>query len=183
MEPCNQSHPEAPTIVCDQAADNHYWHTGWDTHSEEYVDWKNLDYVPPKRQQKADARAQVQEIATRVAPDPRVGTDPPAELSGFAAGVEGSERAARKWNEAEKTQVFEAIRRVAERQEEFTSDEVWAELDGAVPITKGLTSVLLLASRRGICDSTGKTRISQRGGDHDHGQRLTIWWSALARKT
>jgi hypothetical protein len=54
-------------------------------------------------------------------------------------------------------------------------------LAGAVPVTKGLTSRLMVASRAGLIDKTGKIAISDRGGHHDHGQRLNVWYSLIPK--
>lgn len=169
------AHPERPEVACDNSAPNHAECSGWDQTVQNYVDWPNPDHIPPKAVR--GAREKVREMATRVQPAPR--TSP---LEGFAAGVEGSERAATRWDDAQKQLVDKAILAVATRHRrggEFTTDAIWDELNGAVPVTKGLTSRLMVATRRGLIDNTGKTVISERGGHSDHGQRLSIWYSLV----
>lgn len=99
----------------------------------------------------------------------------------MAAAVEGSERAARKWDEGERAQVDAAIEGVARATAEFTADDVWAALPEGFPVTKGLTPRLLAAKNRGLMRSTGETVIADRGGRHDHSQRLSVWGSLVYR--
>jgi hypothetical protein len=168
-----QPHPEDNGIRCDVTRRRHPLCTGWSPAQGCYIDWDNPDYERPKTV--TNAKAKVAELATRVAPVSRV-----ADTEGFPAAEEGSERAADRWTDAQKELVDAAIRAVAKAHHgggEFNSDDIWDELAGAVPVTKGLTSRLLMAQRRGLIGNTGKTEISQRGGHHDHGQRLTVWHS------
>lgn len=144
---------------------------------EGYVDWQNQSYVAPVKADPKAVAGKLKDMASRVASAPHVDDDDPP--SGFAAGLAGSEQAARRWTEDEKTIVLGAIIRVAQRMDEFTTDDVWAELAGQVPVTKGMTSMLKTADRKDILGNTGKTVISQRGGQHDHGQRLTVWYSLI----
>lgn len=114
---------------------------------------------------------------------------------------EGTARAARRWTDEEVAAVDRAIRTVAAkcvakfREQrapahvddvllhvgrsdpllEFTADNVWRELGPEFPVTKGLTGRLIAAKGDGVIRNTGTTRIADRGGDHDHGQRLTVW--------
>jgi hypothetical protein len=148
--------------------------------AEGYVDWRNESYVPPVKTDPKAAAGKLKDMAARVAPAPRVDDDEPP--SGFAAGLAGSEQAARRWTEDEKKIVFAAIISVAMDKDEFTTDDVWKELAGRVPVTKGMTAMLKLADRKDILGNTGKTVISQRGGQHDHGQRLTVWYSLIKKK-
>lgn len=94
-----------------------------------------------------------------------------------AAAQHGTEQAASRWTLHQRTLVDHAIAAVAARLDRFTADDVWAELDGAVPVTKGLTARLLVAARAGLISNTGETTIAARGGAHDHAQRLTVWAS------
>lgn len=98
----------------------------------------------------------------------------------FARAVAGSELAGRKWSPQEARLVDEAIRRVALALDEFTADDVWHELNGAVPVTKGLTARLVAAQRAGVIRSTDRVRRANRGGAHDHAQRLTVWEGLLS---
>lgn len=168
------AHPERPEVVCDNSAANHAECSGWDPAAEGYIDWPNPDYTASKAV-KGKPTERLRAMAARTAPAPRAG-----ELTGFPAGVEGSERAATRWTDEQVALVDQAICAVALRHRrggEFTSDEIWAELNGAVPVTKGLTARLMRAQRQGLIDTTGKFAISERGGHHDHGQRLSIWYS------
>ena len=169
---CQNRNPDSPEISCDLDGGNHRLCTGLDPSTHLFVDWSNPDYrEPPPKVDKQKTATRMREIRSRV--------EPATRAEGFAAGVEASGRSAGVWTQEEKDLVFEAIRKVAIEHEEFTTDQVWEELGGRVPITKGMTSMLMLASRRGILDSTGKTTTSTRGGQHDHGQRLTIWYSLI----
>lgn len=181
MPACEQSHPTISELRCDTSRGNHRTCTAYRSDTDEFVDWPNPAYVPPKSRSRQDAQAQLESVASRVTPATRVAASDPAP-AGFTKGLQESERAARRWTEKEKSLVMEAITRVARREDEFTSDAIWAELDARVPVTKGLTAMLMLADRRGILMSTGKTAISTRGGEHDHGQRLTVWCSLIKEK-
>lgn len=169
---CGNRNPDRQEISCDLSTPNHPLCTGLDPSASVFVDWSNPDYrKPPPKVDGRETAARMKEIQAQV--------EPVTRAEGFAAGVEASGRSAGTWTQEQKDLVFKAIRAVAERHEEFTTDQVWEELDGRVPITKGMTAMLMLASRRGILDSTGKTTTSTRGGQHDHGQRLTIWYSLI----
>lgn len=176
---CGDLHPDFADIVCDVTVPAHPWHRGWSVAVDAYVDWKNESYVAPVKQDKTAVAGKLKEMAGRVEPAPHVDDDEPP--SGFAAGLAGSEQAARKWTAGEKATVFAAIVTVATRMEEFTADDIWEELAGQVPVTKGMTAMLKLADRRDVLGNTGKTVISNRGGKHDHGQRLTVWYSLLKK--
>lgn len=171
-------HPELAGVKCEISGnENHPECTGWSEAHGDYVDWPNPSHVPTKKI--TNGKARVQEMAARVIPAPRV-----VELEGFPAGEAGSQRAAGRWTDAQKVLVDNAIRAVAQDHRgggEFTSDAIWDKLNGAVPVTKGLTSRLMVASRAGLIDKTGKTVISGRGGHHDHGQRLGVWYSLVPK--
>ena len=98
----------------------------------------------------------------------------PANL---ARGIEGSERAARKWNEAERALVEAVVVKLCRTRWTFTASDVWDALGPAFPVTKGLTAVLIHAQRQGWCVATSRTVRCGRGGPHDHAQRLTVWQS------
>lgn len=171
-----QPHPTEPEVRCTITADNHPECTGWSPSIGNYVDWPNPDHVP-SRAIRGKPTSKLREMAGRVASAPRV-TD------GFQAGLEGSQRAATRWTDMQKDLVDRAIRAVAVAHAggaEFTADEVWDQLDGAVPVTKGLTARLIRAEHRHLILNTGKTEISHRGGHHDHGQRLAIWCSLVEK--
>jgi hypothetical protein len=40
-----------------------------------------------------------------------------------------------------------------------------------------MTARLLVAQRNGVIKNTGEITFAERGGEHDHAQRLTIWQS------
>jgi hypothetical protein len=185
MPTCDQPHSTISGVRCENPEGNHRLCTGYDAVGDTYTDWPNPSYEPPKNRSRKGAQAHLEDVATRVAPDIRVS---PASASanasvpaptGFAKGLAESQRAARRWDEREKRLVLDAIIAVAKREDEFTTDAIWAELNGTVPVTKGMTAMLRIADRQGILLSTGKTTSSTRGGEHDHGQRLTIWCSLI----
>lgn len=185
MAACGQVSPESSTVSCQNHDGNHRLCTGYDSAVDEFVDWPNPSYEAPKTKGRRAAQQHLEAVAARVAPNVRVVSASPSAgaavdaPTGFAKGLQESARAAERWDDDQKQLVMNAIIAVAKREGEFTSDAIWAELAGSVPVTKGLTSLLLLASRRGVLDSTGKTMISDRGGEHDHGQRLTVWYSLV----
>jgi hypothetical protein len=175
----NCRHPERPGLVCDRRG-NHPVCSGFDPDGDdfEYVDWTNTDYVPPVTVPEKAAKGLLRGMAARVAPAPA-----PTAPSGFTAALEGSTRAGNAWDDHQKKLVDDAIRWVCEQHSgggEFTTDAIWARLGGAVPVTKGLTARLQRARRDGLLDTTGKTTITERGGENDHAQRLTIWYSLLS---
>lgn len=102
---------------------------------------------------------------------------------------EGIARAAAKWTDEEAALVDKAIatvaaqvahdartRKVGDGREEFTTVDVWAELNGTVPITKGIAGRMLAAKAAGIIANTGRTVIAPRESTGpNHGQRLTVW--------
>lgn len=115
---------------------------------------------------------------------PRSSTPPgPPPPTPFDRGMAGSELAGRvKWTDDERLAVDRAIAGVALRLEEFTADDVWRQLDGAVPVTKGLAGRLTAAVNEGLIANTGRTTIAARGGAHDHAQRLTVWRSLVCER-
>lgn len=95
---------------------------------------------------------------------------------GFLKGMEESHKAAvHKWTPEQIAQVDQAITLCASSGDDFTADDVWSRLPVGFPVTKGLASRLNVAARQKRIIATDRTRKSRRGGDHDHGQRLTIW--------
>jgi hypothetical protein len=82
-----------------------------------------------------------------------------------------------KWTPQEQDRVDAAIRKMARMLPRFTADQVWYELGASFPVTKGMTARLLVAQRNGVIRNTGETTFAERGGKHDHAQRLTIWQS------
>lgn len=83
------------------------------------------------------------------------------------------------WTITQRAEVLEAIRTVARTRTEFTADDVWRELAGRVPVTKGLAAVLTRAAALGDIVNSGRTTVAARGGQHDHAQRLTVWQSRM----
>lgn len=99
---------------------------------------------------------------------------------------DGIARAAARWTAEEAAAVDTAIRTVAERRivedglgiaaREFTTADVWQELDGTVPVTKGIAGRMTAAKSAGIIANTGRTIIAPREATGpNHGQRLTVW--------
>jgi hypothetical protein len=109
-----------------------------------------------------------------------VSRETPHEPTPIERAIAGTEAAGRRWCDAERALVDQAIGTVANRLETFTADDVWRELAGRVPVTKGLTGRLMAATRAGVMVNTGETTIADRGGEHDHAQRLTVWRSLHA---
>lgn len=96
--------------------------------------------------------------------------------TGFEAGIQASQHAAdSKWTPEQIAQVDRAITLCAYFQPEFTSDDVWKRLPTDFPVTKGMAARLIAAQRRGVIYNTGRVTTANRGGQHDHGQRLTVW--------
>ena len=82
-----------------------------------------------------------------------------------------------KWTLQQQDQVDTAIRKMARMMPEFTADQVWYELGATFPVTKGMTARLLVVQRAGVIKNSGLTTFAERGGVHDHAQRLTVWQS------
>ena len=82
-----------------------------------------------------------------------------------------------KWTPAQQLQVDNAIVKMARMQPRFTADQVWYELGETFPVTKGMTARLMVAERRGVIKNSGEITWAERGGKHDHAQRLTVWQS------
>lgn len=82
-----------------------------------------------------------------------------------------------KWTPFQQRQVDDAIEACARQLGVFTADDVWARLGQHFPVTKGLAGRLNAAVRRRIIVNTGNVRHANRGGQHDHAQRLTVWAS------
>lgn len=175
MSVCGVTHPQRPDLRCEQPTGNHPAHFAFDRTIWAHISWPNEEYVEPEssRSRPRDERQrQLNEIVARVRERDRA--------SGFGAGLGASQSSAEgRWTEGDRALVLDAVRRVATRQETFTTDEVWGLLDGAVPVTKGMTAMLTEAKRRGWIESTDTTTIARRGGEHDHAQRLTVWRSKI----
>jgi len=82
-----------------------------------------------------------------------------------------------KWTALQQNQVDTAIRKMARMMPKFTADQVWYELGASFPVTKGMTARLLVAQRKGVIKNSGTITFAERGGVHDHAQRLTVWQS------
>ncbi len=96
--------------------------------------------------------------------------------SPFQVAMQISNRVAQvKWTPEQQKQVDAAISRVAHRQQYFTADDIWADLGAGFPVTKGLAGRLNAAVRRKLIRNTGQISHANRGGAHDHAQRLTVW--------
>jgi hypothetical protein len=92
-------------------------------------------------------------------------------------GMARSKEAATKWTDEQVRMVDDAIRACHKFQPEFTADDIWRRLPNDFPVTKGLASRLNSFANQGLIMATDRTRKSTRGGEHCHGQRLTIWRS------
>lgn len=100
----------------------------------------------------------------------------------FARAMNESQRSAdARWSDAQQAQVDAAIHKAASSRELFTADQVWALLPADFPVTKGLAARLTAAARRGLIRNSGQTATANRGGRHDHAQRLTVWASLIYR--
>lgn len=170
---CGNHHPERSGVVCDAKANNHPLCSGFDPQESDYVDWANPGYVEVKKTSatKQETRHKLADIASRVR------AEKPVE--GFAAGMQASEQAADKWTPEQKQTVWTAIRTVAKTRYEFTADEIWQELDNAVPVTKGLAALLNRAVAKGILMNTRQKVVSSRKGEHGHAQTLSVWRSLI----
>lgn len=102
---------------------------------------------------------------------------PQDEPTPFAVGMQLSAKAAEKWTPAQVAAVDDAIRWLAYFRPIFTADDVWNHLPDGFPVTKGLAARLNVAARAGLIRATDRTMKAARGGNHDHGQRLTVWQS------
>jgi hypothetical protein len=106
------------------------------------------------------------------------GMPPLRLLTPFERGMELSQRSAdHKWTTAQASEVYDAIVKTARMLPEFTADDIWSRLPATFPKTKGLAAILKSAANDGICQPTDRVRKTSRGGDSDHGQRLTVWRS------
>lgn len=132
-------------------------------------DWDNPGFVA--KVEKKAGKARLREIATQV----------PAVTSvleeGAAEAAAGSRRAADALSDEQRVLVATAIDAVAARLDEFTVDDVYDELDGAVPINKGIGAMMRLAIKRDVVGSTGKRAPSQRGRDTT--RDLTVYYSLI----
>jgi hypothetical protein len=98
----------------------------------------------------------------------------------FERAVTESQRSAdAKWTTSQQTQVDQAIRKAATQHSTFTADQIWRLLPAGFPVTKGLAARLVAAARSGLIRNTGQTAIANRGGQHDHAQRLAVWASLI----
>jgi hypothetical protein len=108
------------------------------------------------------------------------GRVPPAtvKISPYGQAMQISQAVAdAKWTPFQQRQVDEAIAWCARTLGLFTADDVWKRLGQHFPVTKGLAGRLNAAVKRHIIVNTGATRHADRGGEHDHAQRLTVWRS------
>lgn len=104
---------------------------------------------------------------------------------GFERGMEGSRRSARRrWTEEEKADVDIAIRVIALKFATFTTEVVWAYLGEDFPVSKGMTSRLMMAKRRKLIEQIPGEFAYPSGSDvgPDHGQRLQVWKSLVFRE-
>lgn len=174
MPLCNRSHPDRVGITCDQQEGNHQRCSGFVAELGDYEDWLNPAYVVPKNNRKGRKGAQerLNVVATRVNLADRVG---PPDMRRERLGP-----IRRTWDERERQLVMDAIIAVAKRRDEFTYDDVWVELNGAVPRGDGdLYKLIRVAARRGILDSTGKVESVDEA---DPQRDRMIWYSLIQEK-
>jgi hypothetical protein len=104
------------------------------------------------------------------------GRVPARKNAPFIEGMLASQSSAdARWTRPQQNEVDAAIRHVARAKGFFTADDVWKHLGDQFPVTKGLAGRLNAAARRGIIRNTGEMAYAQRGGAHDHAQRLSVW--------
>jgi hypothetical protein len=104
------------------------------------------------------------------------GRVPARKNAPFIEGMLASQSSAdARWTRPQQNEVDAAIRYVARAKGFFTADDVWKHLGDQFPVTKGLAGRLNAAVRRGIIRNTGEMAYAQRGGAHDHAQRLSVW--------
>jgi hypothetical protein len=104
------------------------------------------------------------------------GRVPARKNAPFIEGMLASQSSAdARWTRPQQNEVDAAIRHVARAKGFFTADDVWKHLGDQFPVTKGLAGRLNAASRKGIIRNTGEMAYAQRGGAHDHAQRLSVW--------
>jgi hypothetical protein len=104
------------------------------------------------------------------------GRVPARKNAPFIEGMLASQSSAdARWTRPQQNEVDAAIRHVARAKGFFTADDVWKHLGDQFPVTKGLAGRLNAAARRGIIRNTGELAYANRGGAHDHAQRLSVW--------
>jgi hypothetical protein len=104
------------------------------------------------------------------------GRVPARKNAPFIEGMLASQSSAdARWTRPQQNEVDAAIRHVARAKGFFTADDVWKHLGDQFPVTKGLAGRLNAAARKGIIRNTGEMAYAQRGGAHDHAQRLSVW--------
>jgi hypothetical protein len=104
------------------------------------------------------------------------GRVPARKNAPFTEGMLASQSSAdARWTRPQQNEVDAAIRHVARAKGFFTADDVWKHLGDQFPVTKGLAGRLNAAARRGIIRNTGEMAYANRGGAHDHAQRLSVW--------
>lgn len=161
-------------VICERPERSHPRCTGFDPALDDFRNWVNPNYEPPKNTGREDAKATIRRAAAATAPDVR--GDGSAPSSGPLTG---------RWSDEERALVRQALWTVCERHAgggEFTSEEVWDELAGRVRMTHGLASIIKQAERDKWLGNTGKKGRSQRRRkDHDDGRELVLWYSLLKR--
>lgn len=169
---CTTTSPDDPQAHCTKGEDNHLRCVGWSSAAGEMASWPNPRYVEPKTVPRTQAASRLAEMAARVAPATTVEDQ-------VTAARAGSERAARRWTEAERALVYATICEVAAEKKRFTSDDVWRAVGEDAPMTMGLTALLRRAQKNGHIRPTSEHAYSQRPdrNDHDYGRHLRVWES------
>jgi hypothetical protein len=98
------------------------------------------------------------------------GRVPARKNAPFIEGMLASQSSAdARWTRPQQNEVDAAIVHVARTKGFFTSDDIWKHLGDQ------FAGRLNAAARRGIIRNTGELAYAQRGGAHDHAQRLSVW--------
>lgn len=96
----------------------------------------------------------------------------------FAARDDAIDRVDQAADPAWKDAALAAVRRVAARQVELITDDVWAELGDGPAEPRAMGPVMLAARRLGLVEPTDRTRQADRVVNHARPQR--IWRSLIA---
>lgn len=107
-----------------------------------------------------------------------VSEEPPVIRSSAEALSARSEAIARVDSNADpewKARAAGAVADVCERYDEFTADTIWLYLDQP-PTPAALGPVMLRAARAGLCEKTGRMKMTENPVRH---RDLTVWRSLV----